>query len=381
MMAKSRKEPLPPSPEACEKLVAAVKSAAEPMTAAALVKLVSPPDRVSEAVAVTLLDEAVLAGTLFPYSPKTAKGKPRYWDRNLADLARSAMQATLPQIEVPFTLKELLKRLSSPVKFTESDLLPILNAALEAQLLYPIPPATAKGGPRFWKHDLLEFGRRTILELVEKKGPQPESALLKAQKGFPAEQAREVVKRALANRELRRHPICGKIKKELLGTRPPTPAPYLKEIGTQLIKVVSVLKEANVPLSSIRRDFLELLEAAGLPGTGSANTHSPNTHSSAASPESAREFLSHPTIDLVALLKQMEPGAARGALVGAGELRRAAGLGKQEFDRAVLDLARRQHLVLHRHDYPTSLSPSALEELVFDGVRTYYVGIALGTGG
>jgi len=379
-MAKSRKEPLPPSPEAREKLLAAVKSVTEPMTAAALAKLVSPPDRVSEAVAVTWLNEAVSAGTLFPYSPKTAKGKPRYWDRNLADLARQAMQAILPQIEAPFTFKDLLKRLSGPVKFTESDLLPALNAAVESQQLYPIPPATTKGSPRFWKHDLLELGRRTILELVEQKGPQPESALLKAQKGFPAEQAHEVIKKALANRELRKHPTYGKIKKELLGIRPPVPAPYLKEIGTQLIKVVCILKAAEVPISSIRRDFMELLEASGVPVTGSPHTHSPNTHSSASSPESGCEFQEHTAVDLVALLKQLEPGAARGALVGAGELRRAAGLEKQKFDRAVLDLARRQHLILHRHDYPTSLSPSALEELVFDGVRTYYVGIALGTG-
>jgi hypothetical protein len=52
-------------------------------------------------------------------------------------------------------------------------------------------------------------------------------------------------------------------------------------------------------------------------------------------------------------------------------------LEKQLFDRAVLELARQGRLSLHRHDFPSSLSPAERDELVTDGAGAYYVGMAL----
>ncbi len=76
-------------------------------------------------------------------------------------------------------------------------------------------------------------------------------------------------------------------------------------------------------------------------------------------------------------MRRIEPGADRGALIGARDLRRAARLEKQAFDQAVLDLARQGRLSLHRHDYPASLSPAEREDLVADGAGAFYVGLAL----
>jgi glycosyltransferase A (GT-A) superfamily protein (DUF2064 family) len=86
------------------------------------------------------------------------------------------------------------------------------------------------------------------------------------------------------------------------------------------------------------------------------------------------------SVDLIALMRLIEPGANRGALVGARDLRRAAKLEKQSFDRAVMELARQGRLSLHRHDYATSLSAAERDELVTDGAGTYYVGMALRNG-
>ena len=77
------------------------------------------------------------------------------------------------------------------------------------------------------------------------------------------------------------------------------------------------------------------------------------------------------------VMKRIEPGAERGALVGARELRRAVRLPKPDFDHAVLELARQGQLSLHRHDYATSLTPQERDELVTDGDGTFYVGMAL----
>jgi hypothetical protein len=82
-------------------------------------------------------------------------------------------------------------------------------------------------------------------------------------------------------------------------------------------------------------------------------------------------------VDLLALIRRIEPGAERGALVVSRDLRRAARLEKETFDRTVLDLARQGRLSLHRHDYPASLTAAERDDLVTDGAGTYYVGVAL----
>lgn len=65
-------------------------------------------------------------------------------------------------------------------------------------------------------------------------------------------------------------------------------------------------------------------------------------------------------------IRDIEPGADRGALVGCSELRREfPRTPKAEFDRAVCDLARAGVLCLHRHDYVTSLTPQERDEMVW----------------
>lgn len=67
-------------------------------------------------------------------------------------------------------------------------------------------------------------------------------------------------------------------------------------------------------------------------------------------------------------------------LVSLTELRRnlAAALpDKAAFDQTVLLLARQGRVVLHRHDYPSSLNPTEQAELVNDEHGNYFIGIAL----
>lgn len=385
LMAKSKKAQTLPTPEARGKLLQVVRSNVEPLPAAALAKQVPPPDQVSAAIAVSYLDAAVASGELFFYPPKTARGKPRYWDRDLAALTQQAVSQAALQFAQPFTVKDIvkyLKGLATPIKLTDADVLPVLNNAMAAGSLFPIPAATTKSQPRYWHKDVTEFGRQLLEMLVERKGPQPQAALVKALKGFHQEQINSVLQSALGQRVLWRHPACGKIKKELLGLSPPSPALYLKEIGPLLSKVVGVLLHADVPPAAVRRSLVEMIEATGISlGSTSGPAAAQVSASAPVAPDlPARESGNDERrlgVDLISLIRKIEPGADRGALVGASELRRVARLEKQVFDRAILELARNQRLTLHRHDYPASLSEHAREELVFDGTNTYYVGFAL----
>jgi len=372
-MAKKAQPQTPPSPNAIEKLMSAVRLANEPIPVATLIKSVDPPDRLSAKVATELLDQAVTRGELFSYPAKTAKGKPRYWDRNMTAIVNAAVMTGITQLEKPLSARDLLKQLSSPFKLQVSEIQPILDEAVRARELFEFPPATSKGPPRFWNHDQREFGRQTLLETVRKKGPQAPASLVKLLKGFSPEQVEPIIAAMIVKKQLWRHPPAGKIKKELLGIAPPAPAAYLKDVGRQLANIVEVLLGAGVPAPDVRRSIIEMSEAAGI-SFSAMSAPSPEPESPPANSPSSTTV---PPVDLIELLKKLEPAAVRGALVGTAELRRVAGLEKTVFDRAILDLAEREQLTLHRHDYPASLSPGTLADLIHDGRGTYYVGMAL----
>src|SRR5690606_32765440 len=117
------------------------------------------------------------------------------------------------------------------------------------------------------------------------------------------------------------------------------------------------------------RAVVQMLESAGV-SLGSA---------AAGSGDGVQTSLPRP-VDLVALMKRLEPNAERGTLVTARILRQHANIGKPEFDTLALQLARQGRLALHEHDFPFSLSPEAREELVTDGQGNYYIGLALRPG-
>lgn len=288
--------PAPPSPETLERVLAAVQSTAEPMTAGQLSKLLVAPHKLTEAKLTPILEEFVHTSRLKLFGAKTAKGKPRYWDRGVNEL-----------------------------------------------------------------------GQLLITAAIAKKGPLARTALRTAAKQVSDEIFEAAMKSLLDTGAIFEHPPLLK-KKELFGTTPPSPDPYLTAIGTQLTKVVDQLLAAKVPQAEVRRSLLELVEATGISVLSAAVAHE------AASPPPVAD------VDLLTLMKRIEPAAENGALVPARDLRRAANIEKTRFDHAVLDLARQGRVMLHRHDFAAGLSEAERDELVTDGRGTYYVGMALRRG-
>ncbi|WP_437229449.1 hypothetical protein SH661x_001446 [Planctomicrobium sp. SH661] len=364
MVAKKVVRPSPSPEEFRQQLLAVLQALPEPVTAAALLKKLPKEVRLPEPAAQEVFEQEIQRGSLFSYPAKSAAGQPRYWTRHPVDVLRSAVDAALSSpFDQPFTLKDLLKKLRIPVKATEDQLQSVLEEKVHAGRLHQFPAATARGGPRYWDRSPVEFGRHVILKLVRASGPQPEAGLKKALKGYSADQIADVLKAMSAQRELFRHPAHGKIKKELWGAAPPSPAPYLKDLSAQLKKLVQLLKESEVSDQDLRRSLIEMSESAGVSMSGSTPAQP--------------SLSSQGDIDLVQLIHRLEPGASQGALVAARDLRRLSGMQKSSFDDLVLRLARTQELALHRHDYPASLSESEREDLVHDGAGNYYVGIAL----
>lgn len=364
-MGTTRVLPFPPSLETREEVLKVIQHAGEPLAASALAKRLTGSPKIRAKELALILDECVVAGTLHQIPAKTATGKPKYWDRDARAVARAAVLEAMHNADRPLTAAELSKRLVTPLKLTQKDLAAILEESVAAGTLHAIPGATAKGKARYWTRDVLEFGRQAVVKALE-AGAQSVANLKKAAAGLSAGQFEQVLQGLVAGQTVWRHPPLGKIKKELFGNRPPSPAPYLHEVGAQLSKIVAQLLAANVPHDDLRRAFVQLAEAAGISFAGDTGARA----GAAPTALGARA-------DLVELMRRIEPGAERGALVGARDLRRAAKLEKTQFDQAVLELARVGRLSLHRHDYATSLSTEERDELVHDGTGTYYVGMAL----
>ena len=365
-MAKPGSTADPISAEAREQILTVIRLSAKPLTAKLLSTWLPAPHEIPEKRLSPVLDEYVAAGTLRAYPSKTGRGKPSYWDRDVAAIGRVAALETVQRADVPLTAKEAAVRIKAPVKFTETELSSVLDEYVAVAKLHEISPATAKGKKRYWNHDALDFGRQAILRALEALGTRTEKQLRSAAKGLSDAQFQQVLHRAISAGEVGRHPPLGKAKTPCYGKGPPSPEPYLREIGDQLATIVTLLTEASVPQADLRRVLVQLVESAGVPFASAAPTSADTSARMVAAP-----------VDLIALMRRIEPGADRGALVGSRDLRRAARLGKSEFDCAVLELARNGRLSLHRHDYAASLSPAERDELVTDGAGTHYVGMAL----
>jgi hypothetical protein len=263
----------------------------------------------------------------------------------------------------PMTASQISKLLVAPHKLSEAKLAPLLEDFVETSKLRAFPSKTAKGKPRYWDRDSNEFGRQLIMGSLKKKGAQSEADLRKASKQLPEAAFQSVFQSLIDSRTLIPHPPLPKARKILFSNSPPSPEPYLRDIGVQLTKIVAPLIAAGVSQNELRQSLVQLVERAGVRFGASTGNAVPARQDTAA--------------DLVSLIRSIEPGADNGALVAARELRRAAKLDKQQFDRAVLDLARQGRLMLHRHDFANGLSPDERDELVTDEAGTYYVGMAL----
>jgi hypothetical protein len=368
-MAARQRKVRPPLEQVHGQLLEVIAQSPEPSSARILARRLPAELRIPAAELEELLQADATAGRLF--SSRTARGEVCYWDRDVQVVVREALRSLITDLEQPRTARELATALKLPFKVSEAELLPVLEDLVENRLVFPIPPATARGKPRFGKQPFSDYGIQELIRSLQVRGAQPATGLKKLLKWATSEQLGQMVDAGLASRQLWHHPAVGKSGKDLIGAAPPSPAKYLEAVGNQLELIVASLRRCGVSAEAIRRGIVEMLHAAQVEwGPTWGENLSPREGNSLTSGET-----------LVALARRIEPAADRGALVTFRDLRRVAQLEKSQFDAAVLALARRERVSLHRHDFAANLSENELSELVTDGTGRYYIGMALRVGG
>ncbi len=366
-MAKSNAPLAPMSMEDRSHLLQVVREAEEPLEATKVVKLAKTSRRPTAEVE-AVMQEFVQDGILIVWPAKSAKGKPRYWDRSVTSVGSASIQELVQKSSEPVSVKDVKKLWKSPFKLSDTEIASILNDLARSGVIYEIPAKTATSGVRYWKHDVEEFCRHSLLTQIKTQPPQTKAKLKAAVKWLDQKRFDDLIEQLTRQKEIFLHPALGKSKsaQALWGHTPPSPEPYLKNIREQLTTVVKQLQSAFVLQADLRRAAVQMLEASGISfGAGSS-----------AATEAASVRVAE-TVDFVKLIHSVEPGADRGALVPARVLRAAAKMPKATFDSLALQFAREGKIVLHEHDFAASLSQEARDELVSDGQGNFYVGMAL----
>lgn len=349
-----------------------------PFTATELIDRLSLDVMPTESDVLPILDQVIQDGGLYRLPLEKPKAKQRYFHQDVTSIGQDAILRAIQEVDAPITAKDLVKRLQSDVKFAEADLIPILEGLVASKTLHRFEPSTEKGKPGYSNRDLAVMARESLLKTLATKGPQPEVNLRKLAKGLSDSQFQDMLQAAVGRADIFRHPRLPTGKTDLYGIRPPVLEPYLKDLGKQLSKVVATLTDSGVPRDDLRRALIQMLESTGIAfGSGLSNRQIDEDVEAAPSAAPSDSQGTAKTVDLITLMKRIEPGAERGALVGARELRRFAQLDKATFDSAVLGLAAQGKLSLHHHDFAASLSQQERDELVTDGFGTYYIGMAL----
>ncbi|MBS0201306.1 MAG: hypothetical protein JSS49_00295 [Planctomycetes bacterium] len=175
-MAKTTRTPPPISQETREHLLTLIRSTTEPVTAAQVAKLLTGPHKLSEARVAPILDEFVAQARLKPIPPKTAKGKPRFWDRDSVELGRLLITATLEK-KGAVSQSELRKGAKS---VSDADFLAAFQSLIESQKLFEHPPLPKKKSsafgiqppsPELYLRDLGIQLSQTVAQLVAAKVP------------------------------------------------------------------------------------------------------------------------------------------------------------------------------------------------------------------
>ncbi|MEW6264383.1 MAG: hypothetical protein AB1641_15035 [Thermodesulfobacteriota bacterium] len=178
---------------------------------------------------------------------------------------------------------------------------------------------------------------------------------------------KEHLKPVLATGQAFLHPPAGREKIARYAIEPPPPGPYL----TKIVKEIQAVGlKLNQPLETVYQALRPML---GLSFPKPLQPPPPETGTLVRSHQEPERLI-------LAGMVKIEPKARQRALVSLRDLRRSVDLSKEQFDKTVLDLARTGKVVLHYHDYPSSLSETEREELVRDSLGTYYIGIVLGEG-
>jgi hypothetical protein len=287
---------------------------------------------------------------------------------------KAAPLPTISQADLRLALRDAVTRLGKPTSPTE------LRKALPKPHQRPLPEIArllaglAREGALFAVKDgkTLRYTDRDPSSIVAlavrealRDGPlgkkQLDARVKRAAPGlselYPAVLAAEIARGTVC-----KHPEVGKYGIRY-GLLPPDPVPYVAGAIRQIKAAAKKLSPSGVTKAAI---FAVIGRALGLERVEQALERVEQE------PDPRADE------DLVqGALRELASREPPGALLSVRALRAMVALDKPRFDGAVLRLSRARKVILHHHDFPTSLPEVERAGLVQDAHGVHYVGVAL----
>ena len=285
--------------------------------------------------------------------------------------AISSILKTVGRSPRPLTVAKIQESLPTPFRPALPELAEILEEQIRRGEIFRWVPY--RRVQRFWVHSPAPYAHERMLAALSYRPlsrSEIRAALKKTMFGCSDHKADDLARKTMARlrseQMIFEHPPVGRLRAARYATRPPDPAPYLKKTLEAYEKARRQLKNSGLSeeqlFNALRNTLLPPTEITAPEGE------------TAASPDAAE-----PSADLSErILKRMveiKPSAADEALVWIPELRAAMNVPKRVFDDAILEMARRDTLILHRHAHSGRMDRAEREEMVTDGRGNYYVGV------
>lgn len=144
-MAKKKAVVSADTPETREQILKVIQATPEPVTVAQVAKLLTAPHKFKEAQLTPVIESLASESQLNQLPPKTAKGKPRYWDRGLQDLGRILILALIDK-KGPQGQSELRK---ATKQLADADFAAAFQKLIATNSLFEHPPLGKKKTPSF----------------------------------------------------------------------------------------------------------------------------------------------------------------------------------------------------------------------------------------
>jgi hypothetical protein len=275
----------------------------------------------------------------------------------------------------PVTLEGIHKELPGLYKMKAELLAPILDEQVRMKAIHEWP--VWKNKKRFWIYELKLYAQRSVLEILSEQPltrNQLQNALKSRLFGCSAYRVFELMKkilvRLLEQKCLYEHPPTGRRRLSRFGIRPPALEPYFQKVKEDFRHVCQKLNKAGIP----RNQVLEIVnEIFYLPDPGSDDTAGSKIDYA----DVAGTIPSDVFKEILSKIVEIEPAARQQVLVPIQTLRTGLNLSKIIFDRAILQLAEKGEIFLHRHVYPSQTTDGERCNMVTDGHGNYYMGVVL----
>jgi hypothetical protein len=279
---------------------------------------------------------------------------------------RLALEQALKHIAKPITASALRKQLPKPYQRSIAELSSALAALVGERRAF----AVVAGRTTYYLDRDPEAALAQVIREALEGEPLTKTLLARRVKSTAPDFAgllRPVLIRLVERGLVHEHPEVAK-RRSRFGLAPPDPLPYLAKPLQGIRAVLKKLSRHGVTVEGIYEALGRDLGVAPVRGS-----MAPSPRSAPAEGADGRD-----EERVLAALQELSAREPPGTLLSLPALRRTTpDLDKARFDRAVLRLSSRGRVILHHHDFPTSLAPPERAALVEDERGTHYIGVAL----